>query len=75
MHSFVRFLTNPTKDIDLRKWATEGLAYLTLDADVKEELIEDADALKSLMELSKVSIADRLFGWEECNLSWLQFLR
>ncbi|XP_064596944.1 protein unc-45 homolog B-like [Liolophura sinensis] len=48
-----RFLTNPTKDIDLRKWATEGLAYLTLDADVKEELIEDADALKSLMELSK----------------------
>ena len=30
-----RFLINPSKDQDLRKWATEGLSFLTLDADVK----------------------------------------
>ena len=51
-----RFLCSPTKDADLRKWAAEGLAYLTLDAEVKEELVEDASALKSLIDLAKVLI-------------------
>ncbi len=45
---------NPTKDIDLRKWAAEGLAYLTLDADVKEDLVADYPALRSLMDLARV---------------------
>ena len=40
--------------IDLRKWAVEGLAYLTLDADVKEDLVADTPALRSLMDLAKV---------------------
>uniref|UniRef100_A0A2C9M6M8 Condensin complex subunit 1 C-terminal domain-containing protein n=1 Tax=Biomphalaria glabrata TaxID=6526 RepID=A0A2C9M6M8_BIOGL len=48
-----KFLINPAKDIDLRKWATEGLAYLTLDADIKEDLVNDTDALKSIFELAK----------------------
>lgn len=30
-----RFLINPAKDRDMRRWAAEGLSYLTLDADVK----------------------------------------
>jgi hypothetical protein len=51
---FCRFLCNPTKDVDLRKWAAEGLAYLTLDAEVKEELVEDSNALRSLFDLAKV---------------------
>jgi len=50
------FLCNPAKDVDLRKWAAEGLAYLTLDADVKEDLVEDTDALRSIIDLSKVLI-------------------
>ena len=49
-----RFLVNTSKDCDLRKWATEGLAYLTLDAEVKEELVNDTPALKSIFELAKV---------------------
>ncbi|XP_048256515.1 protein unc-45 homolog B-like [Haliotis rufescens] len=49
-----KFLTNPAKDVDLRKWATEGLAYLTLDGDVKEELIDDVEAIKSIFEIAKV---------------------
>jgi len=50
------FLCNPAKDVDLRKWAAEGLAYLTLDAEVKEDLVEDTDALKSIIDLAKVLI-------------------
>ena len=49
-----RFLVNTSKDCDLRKWATEGLAYLTLDAEVKEELVNDTPALQSIFELAKV---------------------
>ena len=52
--SFCRFLNNPSKDVDLRKWAVEGLAYLTLDADIKEELCKDQAALKSMFDLAKV---------------------
>jgi len=48
------FLCNPAKDVDLRKWAAEGLAYLTLDAEVKEDLVEDTDALRSVIDLAKV---------------------
>ena len=48
-----RFLINPGKDRDLRKWASDGLSYLTLDADVKEKLVEDEPAVKALIELTK----------------------
>ena len=41
-----RFLINPSKDFDLRKWAAEGLSFLTMDAEVKEKLIEDEHALR-----------------------------
>ena len=30
-----RILIHPGKDKDMRRWAAEGLSYLTLDADVK----------------------------------------
>jgi len=50
-----RFLCNPAKDVDLRKWAAEGLAYLTLNAEIKEDLVEDSNALRSLVDLAKVS--------------------
>jgi len=48
-----RFLIAPGKDRDLRRWAAEGLSYLTLDADVKEKLMEDEAAVKALIELAK----------------------
>ena len=41
-----RFLVNPDKDADLRRWAAEGLSFLTLDAEVKEKLVEDEPALR-----------------------------
>ncbi|KAJ2942880.1 hypothetical protein O0L34_g15071 [Tuta absoluta] len=57
-----KFLVNPAKDKDLRKWAAEGLSYLTLDADVKEKLVEDKAALQSLIELAKTGDQSCLYG-------------
>ena len=57
-----RFLINPAKDQDLRKWATEGLSFLTLDADVKEKLVEDEAAIKSLIDLGKTGGQDCAYG-------------
>ncbi|GIX73165.1 protein unc-45 homolog B [Caerostris extrusa] len=50
------------KDKDLRKWAVEGLSYLTLDADVKEELLEDKAAIQSLIELTKEGDLSVVYG-------------
>lgn len=57
-----RFLLHPGKDSDIRKWAAEGLSYLTLDAEVKEKLIEDKAALQALIELAKTGDQSVLFG-------------
>lgn len=57
-----RFLVNPSKDRDLRKWAAEGLAFLTLDADVKEKLVDDEPAVKALIELGKTGSQDVMYG-------------
>lgn len=61
-----RFLVNPGKDKDLRKWAAEGLSFLTLDADVKEKLVEDEPAIKALIELGKTGGQDVMYGVVTC---------
>ncbi|XP_028172945.1 protein unc-45 homolog B [Ostrinia furnacalis] len=57
-----KFLVNPAKENDVRKWAAEGLSYLTLDADVKEKLVEDKAAIQSLIELAKSGDQSCLYG-------------
>ncbi|XP_044739073.1 protein unc-45 homolog B [Chrysoperla carnea] len=57
-----RFLINPKKDYDTKRWAAEGLSYLTLDAEVKEKLIEDRPAIKALIELAKTGNQAALYG-------------
>ena len=49
-----RWLVNPQLDTRTRKWAIEGLAYLTNDADVKDDFVEDEPAMKAMFELAKV---------------------
>ena len=51
-----------TEGDDVKKWAADGLAYLTLDADVKEALISDKKSLKTLIELGKFGDLSVLFG-------------
>ncbi|XP_069471000.1 protein unc-45 homolog B [Ambystoma mexicanum] len=50
-----KWLCNPGIDNRTRKWAVDGLAYLTLDADVKDDFVEDEPALQAMFELSKSS--------------------
>ncbi|GJQ79844.1 putative myosin-binding striated muscle assembly central [Trypoxylus dichotomus] len=57
-----KFLLHPGKKQDLRKWAAEGLSYLTLDAEVKEKLIDDKPALQALIELAKTGDQSVLYG-------------
>ncbi|XP_043934207.1 protein unc-45 homolog A isoform X2 [Protopterus annectens] len=45
-----------------RRWAVEGLAYLTFDADVKEEFVEDKTAMEALFELAKSEDKTVLFA-------------
>ena len=56
------YLVRPKEEMELRKWASEGLSFLTLDADVKEELIQDSTALRSLLDLAKLEDSSLLYG-------------
>uniref|UniRef100_G7P9H1 Protein unc-45 homolog A n=1 Tax=Macaca fascicularis TaxID=9541 RepID=G7P9H1_MACFA len=57
-----KWLCNDQIDAGTRRWAVEGLAYLTFDADVKEEFVEDAAALKALFQLSRSEERSVLFA-------------
>ncbi|KAM7364628.1 unc-45 myosin chaperone [Cochliomyia hominivorax] len=57
-----RFLIKPGKDRDIRRWAADGLAYLTLDAEVKEKLIDDKPALHALIDLARTGDQSCLYG-------------
>ena len=56
--------TTPKKkgEEDVKKWAADGLAYLSLDADVKEALIDDRRSLAALVELGQRGDLSVLFG-------------
>lgn len=56
------FLMKSKKDMELRKWAAEGLSFLTMEADVKETFLEDQQAVRSLMELAKAKDSSLLYG-------------
>lgn len=57
-----RFLIKPGKDKDIRRWAADGLAYLTLDAECKEKLIEDTASIHALMDLARAGDQSCLYG-------------
>jgi len=41
-------------DNDSKKWACDGLSYLTLDPEIKEILVDDTNALNAMYDLTKV---------------------
>ena len=73
--SNLKFESLTLEDMDLRKWAIEGLSYLSLDADVKEELADDQLALAALFDLCKVTkLSDTSdLGDFSCNSDATQF--
>uniref|UniRef100_G3TKL2 Protein unc-45 homolog B n=1 Tax=Loxodonta africana TaxID=9785 RepID=G3TKL2_LOXAF len=54
-----KWLCNASIDTQTRRWAVEGLAYLTLDADVKDDFVQDIPALQAMFELAKASTSDK----------------
>lgn len=50
----------------------EGLAYLTFDADVKEEFVEDEAALKALFQLSRVALWVAIIIGEQSRIRMYQ---
>ena len=38
----------------MKQWGTEGLAYLSLDADLKEALVHDSKSLEAVIEAAMV---------------------
>ncbi|XP_077275599.1 protein unc-45 homolog B-like isoform X1 [Temnothorax americanus] len=57
-----RVLINHKKRKDIRKWAVEGLSYLTCHVEVKEELIKDRQAVKAMIELAETNDQSVIFG-------------
>ncbi|XP_059801900.1 protein unc-45 homolog A-like [Hypanus sabinus] len=57
-----RWLCNDSIQSSTRRWATEGLAYLTFDADVKEEFVADQPAMHAMFELAKSEDKTALFA-------------
>ncbi|KAG5849102.1 protein unc-45 homolog A-like [Anguilla rostrata] len=57
-----KWLCNESLPQNSRRWAVEGLAYLTFDADVKEELAEDGHALSAMFQLAKSEDKTVLFA-------------
>nr|KAF6417585.1 unc-45 myosin chaperone B [Molossus molossus] len=50
-----KWLCNVSIDTRTRRWAVEGMAYLTLDADVKDDFVQDIPALQAMFEMAKAS--------------------
>ena len=57
-----KFLISSKKGRRLRKWAVEGLAFLSLDAEVKEALIADSAALEVLYGCAESADHSQLYG-------------
>ena len=47
----------------MKKWSVEGLSYLSLDADVKEELCNDEAALKALYDMVNMAKGDMTIAY------------
>ncbi|CAF1249948.1 unnamed protein product [Rotaria sp. Silwood1] len=55
-----KFLTT-SQSFNIRRWSADSLAYLSLDADVKEELVDNLLALKALFSLCQCQDAHILY--------------
>lgn len=57
-----KFITSSSRSRDIRRWAVEGLAYLSLDSDVKEEIVDDPLVVKAMIDLAKSGDQSALYG-------------
>ncbi len=57
-----KFLISAKKHSRLYKWAVEGLAFLSLDAEVKEAMISNKNTVKVLCDIPKTGEQSLLYG-------------
>ena len=57
-----RFLVGPEEGSLLKKWSVEGIAFLSMNAEVKEALMKDQEAMKSLFGINNLTDQAFLFG-------------
>ena len=57
-----RVLVSTKKGSGLKKWAAEGLAFLSLEAEVKESIIQDEAVLKVLFSMGQSPDKSLLYG-------------
>lgn len=57
-----RILISSRRAAGLKKWATEGISFLSLDAEVKETLIKDEKALKVIFAMVESPDKSLLYG-------------
>ncbi|XP_070530848.1 protein unc-45 homolog B-like [Cardiocondyla obscurior] len=57
-----RLLIGPKNENDMRKWGAQGLSYLSFDAEVKEKLTYDQQAMESIMKLAMTSEQSVLYN-------------
>merc|ERR1712226_1117990 len=62
-----KFLISSAKP-EMKKWAVEGLSYLTLDADVKEELVEDTKSINAIYDLAKNAAKDMTIAYPSVHI-------
>lgn len=46
-----RFLVDESSNADTRRWAAEGIAYLSLDGDVKEFIARDIEVVRAVQRV------------------------
>jgi len=61
-----KYVSNDKKHVELKKWVCEALGFLTLDAEVKEILVDDKNMLNMMLELAKDS-EDNTIVYAVCN--------
>ena len=57
-----KFLVGPEEGSLLKKWAVEGIAFISMNAEVKEALMKDQEAMKSLFGVVDATDQAFLFG-------------
>ena len=57
-----KFLLSPEEGTLLKKWSVEGIAFISMDAEVKEALMKDQEAMKNLFALADIKDQAFLFG-------------
>lgn len=62
----LEFLLSKEKDAIFKKLAVEAMAFLTMSADIKEELINNSNAIEALLEIGKSGDSTSVYGICNC---------